>query len=90
VRVYQESGSYALDLTTFTFVGSAAVTAADGSTFSFTIAGGFAGPTTLAGTTSMTGGTDRFAAATGAFTFTGARTSSINITAHIAGPAAAR
>ena len=51
VGSYQESGSYLVDLTNFTFVGSATATAADGSTFSFTISGGFTGPTTLAGTT---------------------------------------
>ena len=85
VGSYQESGSYTVDLTTFTFVGSATATAADGSTFSFTIAGGFTGATTLAGTTSMTGGTGRFAGVTGAFSFTGDQTTPINIAADIAG-----
>ena len=85
VGSYQESGSYTLDLTTFTFVGAATVTAADGSTFSFTIAGAFTGATTLEGTTSMTGGTGRFAGATGAFAFTGEQTSPVNIAAEISG-----
>jgi hypothetical protein len=85
VGAYQESGSYTLDLTTYTFVGSATVTAADGSTFSFTIAGGFTGATTLEGATSMTGGTGRFAGATGAFTFTGEQTSPVNIAAQVSG-----
>jgi hypothetical protein len=85
VGAYQESGSYTVDLTTFTFVGSSTATAADGSTFSFTITGGFTGPTTLAGSTSLTGGTGRFAGATGAFSFTGNQTSPVNIAAQVAG-----
>jgi hypothetical protein len=85
VGAYQESGSYLLDLTTFTFVGEATAAAADGSTFSFTIAGGFTGPTTLAGVASVTGGTRRFAGATGVFAFTGEQTSPIHISARIAG-----
>jgi hypothetical protein len=85
VGAYTESGSYTVDLTTFTFVGSSTATASDGSTFSFTISGGFTGPTTLAGTTSITGGTGRFAGATGALAFTGDQTSPINISAEVAG-----
>jgi hypothetical protein len=85
VGAYQENGSYVLDLTTFTFVGNATVTAADGSTFSFSISGGFTGPTTLAGTASITGGTGRFAGATGALAFTGVQTSPINIAADVSG-----
>jgi hypothetical protein len=85
VGAYEENGSYTVDLTTFTFAGSATATAADGSTFSFTIAGGFTGPTTLAGSVSLTGGTGRFAGATGALTFTGDQTTPVNIVAQVAG-----
>ena len=85
VGAYQENGVYLLDLTTFTFVGSATATAADGSTFSFTIVGGFTGATTLGGTTLVTGGTGRFVGASGAFAFTGQQTSPSHISAQIAG-----
>jgi hypothetical protein len=85
VGSYQESGSYVIDLTNFTFAGSATATAADGSTFSFTISGGFTGPTTLAGTAVVTGGTRRFSGATGELAFTGDQTSPINIAAQISG-----
>jgi hypothetical protein len=85
VGAYHESGSYLLDLTTLTFVGAATATAADGSTFSFTIAGGFTAATTLAGTTAVTGGTGRFAGASGEFAFTGQQTSPSTISARIAG-----
>jgi hypothetical protein len=82
---YQESGFYVLDLVTFTFSGSATATAADGSTFSFTITGGFTGATTLEGTASVTDGTGRFAGVTGELSFTGDQTSPINIAAQIKG-----
>ena len=85
VGMSQEVGSYVLDLTTFTFVGSSTITASDGSTFSVSIAGAFTGPTTLAGTASVTGGTGRFAGATGELTFTGVQTSAINIAVEVDG-----
>jgi hypothetical protein len=85
VGAYQEDGFYVLDLTTLAFVGGATATAADGSTFSFTIAGSFTGATTLAGTASVTDGTGRFAEITGELTFTGLQTSAINISAQASG-----
>src|SRR5262245_14195699 len=82
---YQERGSYVVDPPNLPFTGSATATAADGSTFSFTISGAFTGPTTLAGAAVITGGTGRFFGATGELAFTGDQTSPINIAAQISG-----
>jgi len=69
----------------FTFTGTVVFTAADGSELNCSFAGGFTGATTAAGTYTFTGGTGRFANATGGAYFSVSQSDPQNFTFEFAG-----
>src|SRR5262245_15315273 len=71
---YVEKGSFKLDLATGVLSGSATVTAADESTFTFKLDGGPGVGTSLVGKGVLTGGTGRFSGAKGTLYFTADQT----------------
>ena len=68
-----------------TFTGTIVFTAADGSELTCDVAGGFTGPATAAGVYTFTGGTGRFATATGEAFFNVTLTDPANFTVAFAG-----
>jgi hypothetical protein len=77
--------SILLDPATGSVTGTIIFTSADGSELHCSIAGGFTGPTTAAGTYTFTGGTGRFSNTTGGAYFSLSQSNPANFTFEFAG-----